>query len=813
MERARSQPRRTAARALLPENLAGDFAAKTEVARQGVRALYGAVLAAEPPAFQQWKSLFSKVSGHDPARSPTKIEKLAACYLRSPGHDDVPAGGLRPDALLFAVHTYYALLVRLLLGQIIAHQQGLPTPVERLLRAERREGLRHEIERLEAGAFLGALNVANFSRGDLFSWYTAARCEPIGRLIRELAGRLAEYDAGTLPKGLGGDGDLLGRLYQELFPRALRHELGEYYTPGWLADHLLEEVGYSGEPDRRLLDPACGSGVFLLTAIRRVRRWHESNRGRCRLSEGELCRKILANVVGFDLNPLAVITAKANYLIAISDLLPQTARVEIPVHLGDSILDGPLSVGRFDFVVGNPPWIAWDNLPADYRRATKPLWRRYGLFSLSGSEGRHGGAKKDLSMLMTYASADRFLKHGGRLAMVVTQTLWQTKGAGEGFRRFRLGAEGEPLKVLRVDDMVALRPFAGAASFTSTILLERGTSTRYPVPYVKWSPGEDADGRFVRRRYHAEPIDPQQPGSPWFLRPQGLKVELARLVGPSDYVAHLGANSGGANGVYWVEVLAEAEGGVLVRNLAGNSRRSLPVVEQGVEPDLLYPLLRWSDVARYRGLPSAHILLAQDAATRTGIDPPVMRRAYPNTYAYLQRFEAVLSGRAAYRQYQQSKAFYSMYNVGTYTLAPIKVVWRRMDRRIRAAVVEQADDPLLGPRPVIPQETCVLIAAESSAEAHYVCAVLNSSVVDFLVRSHSVCGGKGFGTPSMLDFIKLRRFDPGDPRHGELAAWSRAAHLAAACHGHPAEIQRRIDELAGELWGLDPSELKAIAGQ
>ena len=156
-------------------------------------------------------------------------------------------------------------------------------------------------------------------------------------------------------------------------------------------------------------------------------------------------------------------TARANYLIAIRDLLPPVNTVEeleIPVYLGDSILDIPshaaLTREQFDFIVGNPPWIAWDNLPADYREATKPLWEHYGLFSLSGNEARHGGGKKDLSMLMLYAVADRHLKSGGRLGFVITQTLFQTKGAGDGFRRFRLGNEGEWLKVERVDDFVAL---------------------------------------------------------------------------------------------------------------------------------------------------------------------------------------------------------------------------------------------------------------------------------------------------------------------------------------------------------------------
>ena len=126
-------------------------------------------------------------------------------------------------------------------------------------------------------------------------------------------------------------------------------------------------------------------------------------------------------------------------------------------------------------MVGNPPWIAWDNLPDEHRQATKPLWERYGLFSLSGNEARHGGGKKDLSMLMLYAAADRYLKPGGRLGMVITQTLFQSKGAGDGFRRFRLGPDGPPLGVLRVDDLAALRPFADAANWTSTIVLRKGS--------------------------------------------------------------------------------------------------------------------------------------------------------------------------------------------------------------------------------------------------------------------------------------------------------------------------------------------------
>jgi hypothetical protein len=279
----------------------------------------------------------------------------------------------------------------------------------------------------------------------------------------------------------------------------------------------------------------------------------------------------------------------------------------------------------------------------------------------------------------------------------------------------------------------------------------------------------------------------------------------------SDYSAHLGANSGGANGVYWVEVLGQTDDGVRIRNKAAKGKHRVETVELVIEPDLLYPLLRWGDVQRYSAVPRGFLLLAQDPATRTGIAEAVMRARCPKTLKYLERFRGLLESRAAYRRYQAGAPFYSMYNVGPYTTTPIKVVWRRMDRQVNAAVVEPWDHPLIGRRPMIPQETCVLVACDSTDEAHYLCAVLNSAIVNQRVSAHSVRGGKGFGTPGMLDFLPIRRFRPDDRRYLELASLSRQAHLRwsgsstaaptrEGAQSSVAEIQRRIDELTEELW-------------
>ncbi|MEE8453127.1 MAG: N-6 DNA methylase, partial [Thermoguttaceae bacterium] len=822
MQPAPTQHRSDNGRPLCARNLADDFSGKSPIAKHAVRACYDALLATEhgrvTAALDHWRTLFSKTSGGD-VRSgdlqtgASRFEKLAAWY-------GIETAGMRTDAMLFSLHTYYALLIRLLVGHVSARLHDSPCPSETFARAVTPEALRHAVEAFYAEEALRPLRVVDCDGSDLFSWYLDAWSPAIQSTVRQLASAWARYDSRPSTVDPMESPDLLKPLYQELFPRAVRHALGEFYTPDWLADHVLDQVGYEGDPRTRLLDPSCGSGTFLMAAIRRIRAWVAAHRDECRLSEAELGQTILQNVVGFDLNPLAIMAARANYLIAVGDLLSDISEAEIPVDLRDSILDPTDAHRPFDCVVGNPPWIAWDNLPADYREATKPLWQHYGLFSLSGNAARHGGGKKDLSMLMLYVSADRYLKPAGRLGMVITQTLFQSKGAGDGFRRFRLGDAGDWLEVRRVDDMVALRPFDDAANWTATITLCKGRPTRYPVPYVQWRAGSE-NGDFLHRTYQAEPIDADRPSSPWFLRPEGFTARLTDLVGPSDYTAHLGANSGGANGVYWVRVLDQVEDGVLIENVAEKSKRGVDRVQQTIEPELLYPLVRWADVSRFHAEPSVHIILAQDVQTRTGIDPVVMRREHPRTTAYLEQFEPLLRARAAFKRYQADKPFYSMYNIGTYTVAPIKIVWRRMDRRINAAVLEQAEDRLLGRRPIIPQETCAMIPCDSTDEAHYLCAVLNSAIVNFLVTAHSVDGGKGFGTPSMLDFIKLQQFQPSNPLHTELARRSREAHEREKGSGvfsgkqptslPPLEqIQLRIDRLAAQLWNLTENELRAI---
>lgn len=476
----------------------------------------------------------------------------------------------------------------------------------------------------------------------------------------------------------------------------------------------------------------------------------------------------------------------------------------------------------FDYVVGNPPWVNWESLADDYREATKRLWQRYGLLTGRGQLERMQAGKKDIAMLMLYAAADSYLRGGGKLGFVITQTVFKTKGAGDGFRRFRLGEDGLYLKVLSAQDMAELQPFEGATNRTATVVLQKGEPTEYPVSYTVWQkarPGKigvDLSLKAVEERTRkaslsARPVDSAQPTSPWLTASPAVLATLQKAIGPSPYQAHAGACTW-ANGVYWLRVLERQPGGLLlVENLHDVGKIKVKRLEASMEPDLVYPLLRGRDISRWKATPSAHILMVQDPVKRTGYEEAWLKVNYPHTYAYLKEFEDVLRQRSGYKKYfdPAKDAFYSMYDVAEYTVAPYKVVWPWIATGLRAAVAGRKEGQV-----VIPEHIASFVPFTNEAEAHYFCSLLGSASADMVIRARTPGGGGGLASPSILQHVAIPRFDRSDPLHQSLSSLSQRAHQLAAKGKDPGneliQVEEEIDRKAAELWGITTKELAEI---
>ena len=150
--------------------------------------------------------------------------------------------------------------------------------------------------------------------------------------LRALARRVARFDWQQAPA------DLASILYEAVIPAEERRQLGEYYTPDWLARAMVREL--VPEPlGKTILDPACGSGTFVVEAVGHVLEAAKD----AALGPKETLDWLRISVVGVDIHPVAVHLARASWVLAaqpaIQDAIEQgfSGPVTVPIYLGDSL--------------------------------------------------------------------------------------------------------------------------------------------------------------------------------------------------------------------------------------------------------------------------------------------------------------------------------------------------------------------------------------------------------------------------------------------------------------------------------------------
>lgn len=184
----------------------------------------------------------------------------------------------------------------------------------------------------------------------------------------------------------------------------------------------------------------------------------------------------------------------------------------------------------------------------------------------------------------------------------------------------------------------------------------------------------------------------------------------------------------------------------------------------------------------------------------------------------MHEFKAVLLSRGSkvVRELAEKTTFYTMYGIGEYTFAPYKVVWKRMASDLEAVVLSKVKTPI-GEKDVIPTDTTLLIPFTSEEEAHYVCAILNSSPVRFCVRSYS-SAGRGFGAPSIVKHFRIPKYEKNNEGLRKLSELSKKAHGLAKQYEQKGleareelkEVEEEVDRAVAGLYGITDEELEEV---
>jgi len=210
------------------------------------------------------------------------------------------------------------------------------------------------------------------------------------------------------------ESDVLGNIYEQYLSNILkstpkrakleeskshRKEQGIYYTPSYIVDYIVKntvgEYIKTHTPEEikrvRILDPACGSGSFLIRAYKELENYWKQNSDFAQLtldSEEFYSKKVEIlknNIFGVDLDPKAVEIAQLNLLLQISEKGEKLPLLQNNIKVGNSLIDDPsvsdkafkweeefpeiMKEGGFDIIIGNPPY------GAEFNNSEKALLR------------------------------------------------------------------------------------------------------------------------------------------------------------------------------------------------------------------------------------------------------------------------------------------------------------------------------------------------------------------------------------------------------------------------------------------------------
>ena len=212
------------------------------------------------------------------------------------------------DDALFLQHTYLAVVAK-----AIAWAALIESPAQ-------------DAEALLHGAAFTDAGISGQSEPDFFDWPLA---DAAGRdLVLRISRHVNRFRLQDIRM------DILKALYESLIDPETRHDLGEYYTPDWLAARMVA-AAVDAPLEQRVMDPACGSGTFLFHLVRAVLAAADA----AGLSPAAAARKAVEKVAGIDIHPVAVIFARVTFLLALMPALRQEhpGDIALPVYLGNAL--------------------------------------------------------------------------------------------------------------------------------------------------------------------------------------------------------------------------------------------------------------------------------------------------------------------------------------------------------------------------------------------------------------------------------------------------------------------------------------------
>ncbi len=325
----------------IPENVLKDFAVNSKadsVSKELAMELYQKLInnptERTEMLFTEWESLMhlsydDSGKGNDIAKRRAELSLIFEDNIIEPSKE---------YKALYALQTAYAIIVKLIACKVLDKLE-YGTSVHKYFDLSKvtASDLQDFMEKMEDG-YVYKNNIINFLEGDFFSWYVTKEewDTDLWQTMKKIIELIDEYSTFSFEISYEPI-DIFKDLYMSIMPKSVRHSMGEYFTPAWLADYVVSEgLKQQENKDWKAIDPCCGSGTFIVALIKHM----VGKVDLYALSDDEkntIREKILSSVYGIDINPLSVLSARIGYYLALRPF-GEVRDIEIPIYLGDSAI-------------------------------------------------------------------------------------------------------------------------------------------------------------------------------------------------------------------------------------------------------------------------------------------------------------------------------------------------------------------------------------------------------------------------------------------------------------------------------------------
>lgn len=254
------------------------------------------------------------------------------------------------------------------------------------------------------------------------------------------------YDFSILPV------EFISNVYERFIGKENQEREGAYYTPRFLVDYVVENtVGRhlttSKKSTCRVLDPACGSGIFLVESLRRIIDHYIHHGGgvgvRGAAFQKKLRELVVDNIYGIDSDESAIqVAAFSIYLTLLDYQKPaDISTFRFPNLIGsnlrcqDAFCHASFEGVEFDYIIGNPPWNRGRKELDEDGNVIVPKYQQY-VARREKDEAKRIVGNKEIAQAFVLRSMD-FMNERTQTALVLTSKVLYN-GQSKSFREYLL---------------------------------------------------------------------------------------------------------------------------------------------------------------------------------------------------------------------------------------------------------------------------------------------------------------------------------------------------------------------------------------